>query len=95
MQILCLVLVLSYSIAKKPKSRVKDSNCVTLRLLSENGYFNFRKMKYSLVYIGLITIGVKTLYRKGLGTKYLQTLLDTRHQNVVQALGYIKIDLSE
>ncbi|GLU15427.1 hypothetical protein SLE2022_319210 [Rubroshorea leprosula] len=77
-------------------SCVKDSDSVTLRLLSENGYFSLERMKYSLVHIGLITIGVKTLHRKGLGTKCLLTLLDTRHQDMIQSLiGSIEIDLSE
>ena len=52
---------------------------VVLDLITEESYTKLLQSGFTVIHIGLILIGIIEMQRKGLGTKVMASLVDTRH----------------
>ena len=50
-----------------------------LDLITEESYTKLLQSGFTVIHIGLILIGIIEMQRKGLGTKVMASLVDTRH----------------
>ena len=70
---------------------------VILDLIYKESYQKLSEVDYSLIYLGLILIGIIGMHKKGLGTKLLVNLVDTRHSESVSKdlIALVQVDMNK
>ena len=73
-----------------------DDTQVVLDLLTEESYTKLLQSGFTVIHLGLFLIGIIGMHRKGLGTKVMASLVDTRHMESMSraVIGLMEADMN-